>query len=73
MSLIWIVQTALLLGNGGLRQYGVERNNEQCHDELFRAARIMQTTDDFGDPRLIEERIDNACYNGQARRHGDSN
>lgn len=63
MSLVWLVHTALLLGQGQLTQtYGITARN--CQNEIFRAARIIQTSDaSFDDDRLDKERIERACYN----------
>ncbi len=61
--LIWLLHTALLLGQGQLTHtYGVDARN--CQDELFRAGRIIQTSDDnFNDDRLDKRRIERACFN----------
>lgn len=63
LSITWLLHTALLLGQGQLTQtYGV--TVRPCQNELFRAGRIIQTSDaSFNDPRLDKARIDRACYN----------
>jgi len=61
--LVWLLHTALLLGQGQLTStYGVDVR--PCQNELFRAGRIIQTSDaNFDDDRLDKRRIERACYN----------
>lgn len=63
LSLVWLVHTTLLLGQGHLQTtYGITAQN--CQNELFRAARIQQNSEDtFDDGVTSTKRIKKACYN----------
>jgi hypothetical protein len=75
-SLIFLVNTALQLGSGQLsQQYGLA-TTEHCKNELFRAARIVQSDADgqLTDAQSldIKRRINEDCYAGRLDIEGDA-
>lgn len=71
-STVFLVQTAIALGNGQLHQhYGVSQKG--CSDELYRTARAIESADVSLDSPLVtradefSKRLVAACYKNKIR------